>query len=676
MPVQQTRRKVNAPRKKWPTMFDPNTGLFTPEYEAYTREMSICYDLVNIAKEILNKPLRLRAGGPRDGIIRAATDGTNIFLPKMHPNRLVAIKHELSHIYFESDIPLRLQFVKGLIAKLEKQSKERLASMTREKLIEDLCFFINILDDVRVNSLWGLLYPGDGLKMEQWYFEKVGPEMAKRAEEDYPDGDIDHLFTYAILLCIHQDAKSTKWERFRTDIEDARDRVHYKSFDAMLVIVRGLVEKIAKEIAEKDDKEKQPPPKDQSPDPDASDENGDSEESTGGGASENDEGEEKEEPNLAQALAEMENAKRPGDDFDYDNAGFDHKKMPKQTKNPRKLEEQIQAVQKILDIDLSDTEEVEQELDDAEAEQLAKVQDLQQKMAHVIKKQMEDDDYDVKRKVKAELRFTDVRRADIVPVDMSPEEREAAQNWRRHFQKVMGAMRRRVSPVGYELVTPLYISQKINNQPLVCYRRPMTGRGFRLRVLVDLSGSMWGNKWDQVQRLYRVLEYALDFPFVDLDVMGFYSEEKGVVNIVRYQKGVKGLMSAKSKPGGITPLSHAIQVAGQDLIGKKHNCFLFVLSDGNPVYRLKNSVDKGRRAFVNKNMLVNWTTDAVRELQKHRVQTYCFMIGHAHGYDIPKEEELDRMFGHAFWQKVEEESLFRDSFGFIRDQFLRYLRSR
>jgi len=671
MPVQQTRRKVNAPRKKWPKMFDKDTGLFTPEYEAYTREMSICYDLVNIAKEVLDKPrLRLKAGGPRDGIIRAATDGTNIFLPKMHPNRLVAIKHELSHIYFESDIPLRLQFVKGLIAKLEKQSKERLASLTREKLIEDLCFFINILDDVRVNSLWGLLYPGDGLKMEQWYFEKVGPEMAKRAEEDYPGGDIDHLFTYAILLCIHQDAKSTKWERFRADIEEARDRVYYKSFEAMLVIVRDLVEKIAKEIAEKDDQEQQS--QDQPQDQDGTDQDEADDEPAGG----DDSGDEEDDQNLAQALAEMENAKRPGDDFDYDNAGFDHKSQPKQTKDPKKFEQQIQTVQRILDLDLSDVEEVEQELDDSEAAQLSKVQDLQQKMAQIIQKQMDDDDYDIRRKVKAELRFADVKRADIIPIDMSLEEREAAQNWRRHFQKVMGAMRRRVSPTGYELVTPLYISQKINNQPLVCYRRPMTGRGFRLRVLVDLSGSMWGTKWDQVQRLYRVLEYALDFPFVDLDVMGFYSGEKGVVNIVRYQKGVKGLTSAKSKPGGITPLSHAIQVAGQDLIGKKHDCFLFVLSDGNPVYRLKNSSDKGRRAFVSKNMLVNWTTGAVRDLRKHRVQTYCFMIGHAHGYDIPDKEELDRMFGRPFWQKVEEESLFRDSFGFIRDQFLRYLRSR
>lgn len=655
MPVQTVRRKPNAYRLKWPNMLEKGTGLFTPEYDAYTREMSICYDLVDIAKEILERPyLRLRAGGQRDGIIRASTDGKDIFLPKMHPNRLVATKHELAHIYFESDIALRLDFVKALVKRLEDRSKERLAAVTRDKLIDDLCFFINILDDVRVNSLWGLIYPGDGMKMEDWYQGKIGPEMLERAEEEFPDGDIEHLFTYAILLCIGQDPKSTRWERFRPEIEEARDRVHYQSFEALLVIVRELVEKIAEEIAEKDDQEPQaaPSPKD----------SGDKTK--------------KSEPNLAKALAEIENSKRPGDDFDHDNAGFDHRTVPDQEKDATKLETRLQTIQRILDIDVKDQEEVETALDQAEDDQLQKVQVLQKKMATVQQQRMDDDDGAASRRVKAELRFADVKRADIVPRDMTPEEKAAAQHWRRHFQKVMGAMRRRVSPMGYELVTPLYIHQKLNNQPLICYRRPQTGRGFRLKILIDLSGSMWGHKFEQVQRLYSVLQYALDFPFVHMDVMGFYSEEKGVVNIVRYEKGVKGLLSAKSKPGGITPLSHAIQVAGMDLVGCKHESFLFVLSDGEPVYRLKNSGDKGRQAFVNKNMLVNWTADAVRELQRHRVKTHCFMIGHGHGYDIPSKEELDRMFGRTFWGKVESETLFRDSFDFLRDQFLRFLRSR
>jgi hypothetical protein len=640
-------------------MFDKETGFFTPEYEAYTKEMSICYDLIDIAKEVLEKPsLRLVAGGPRDGILRAATDGTKVFLPKMHPNRLVATKHELAHIYFESDIAMRLAFVKALIRDLEKKSKTQLASVTRDKLIEDLCFLINIFDDVRVNSLWGLIYPGDGRDMTEWYEDKVGPEMLERAADEYPDGDIAHLFTYAILLCIKQDPKSTRWERFRGDIEEAIEKVHYKSFEAMLLIVRDLVEKLAKEIAEEDKQEKDDA---QTSSPDGSDDSSSSDESP---------------PDLAGALADVENSKRPGDDFDHDDAGFDHKKSPPQVKNPKKLQDQEDMIRRVLGVQLDDEDEVHKALDGAEDDQIQKVQAIQQKMADLQAKRMRDPDGELSRRVKADVRFTDVKRADIVPTDMTPEELAVAKNWRRHFMKVMGAMRRRVSPEGYELVTPLYIHQKLNNQPLVCYRRPQTGRGFRLKILVDLSGSMYGHKFQQVEKLYRVLQYALDFPFVHMDVMGFYSSEKGVVNIVRYEKGVKGLLSAKSKPGGITPLPHAIQVAGQDLIGCKHESYLFVLSDGHPVYRLKGSSGSGRRAFVHQKMLLNWTTDSVKELQRYRVKTYCFMIGRAHGYDIPSEEKLDRMFGRPYWERVGDETLFRDAFTFVKERFLQYLRTR
>ncbi len=236
-------------------------------------------------------------------------------------------------------------------------------------------------------------------------------------------------------------------------------------------------------------------------------------------------------------------------------------------------------------------------------------------------------------------------------------------------------MRKRVAPEGYELVPPLYIHQKLTGQPLICYRRPQTGRGFRLTVLIDLSGSMHGSKFRQAQKLYRVLQYALSFPFVQLDVMGFNSTEKGAVNIYRYPRNAEGLASSNAGPGGITPLSHAIQVAGQSMVGCKHQSYLFVLSDGMPVYRLANAKG-GRRSFVHTNMLMNWTADAVRDLQRSKVSTYCFMVGRSLGYDIPKGKDLDKMFGRPFWRHVSDGDMYEKSFEFIRGRFLQYLRTR
>jgi hypothetical protein len=629
--VRRKRRKVNAPRQTFPTMLDKETGLFTERYRKYMAEMSICYDLVDIAKEALDRPdLRLIAGGEGDGITKAATDGTSIYLPKMHPRRLIAIKHELAHIYFESDLSLRWTFVQTVIRGLADRSPEPLNSLTRDRLSEDLSFLVNILDDIRVNSLWGLLYPGDGIKMDEWYFQTVAPAMFKRAMEEYEGGDVDHLFTYAILLCLNQEPTSTRWGRFREDIEEARDNAYFKDFEALLIVVRSLVEKIADELARDQDT-----------------------------------------PPVAERVA---GGARPGGSFNYDNAGFNHTESGPQPSGAEELERQIEALRRIKEAGKGDTE---QAIAAGESRQLAKVEGLQRRMAEIQARMMFDESEETEtRRVKATVRTDRVKRGDVVPFDLSPKDRDTAVEWRRYFQKVLGATRRRVAPEGYELIPSLYISQRLNKQPLVCYRRPMTGRGFRLRLLVDLSGSMQGYKFDQAQRLYAVLQEALAFPFVDVDVLGFYSATKGVVNIVRYDRGVSGLLSARSRPGGITPLPHAIQVAGADLMAVKHESFLFVLSDGMPLYRLANSGTNGRRAYVDKKTLMNWTSDAVRELLERQVKTFCFMVGRGHGIDVPQPEAMDKMFGVRQWELLTEDEMFRKAFLFIRDRFLRFLRTR
>jgi hypothetical protein len=666
-------RKVNAPRLKWPKMFAED-GSFTEEYEKYTKDISVCYDLVDIARSILRRPeLRLKAGGPRDGIVGASTDGTTIYLPKMHPNRRVAMKHELSHIFFKSNIPLRLAFVQALIRKFTNDQ----AGLTYDgQVVSDLCLLINVFDDIRVNSLWGLVYPGDGRDMEEWYFGEIGPQMMKKAEQDYK-GDISHLFTYAILLCLGQDAKSTKWGKFRDQIVEAKNQVYFKSFKALLLIVRDLLEGILKEIAEEhsqkpvwggdsglglDDEDNLEP---------------DGDDLSGSSAIDDlakQRLKEEKKKDLASALASLGRDRAPGPDFANDNAGFDHKAPPK-SPSAKEAEDIQKDIAELLDIDLQDDDSVIAYVDQQEVQQIQQVQQLRKDMNNVLRKRSMDADGQLTKNVKAKVDLIDVKRSDIVPYDLTPEELIVAKKWKRYFQKVMGAMKRRVAPEGYEMVTSLYIHQKLTGQPLVCYKRPQRGRGFRLTILVDLSGSMHGYKFRQAQKLYRVLQYALAFPFVQLDVLGFNSTEKGAVNIYRYPRDAQGLGAANAGPGGITPLSHAIQVAGAGMANCKHQSHLFVLSDGMPVYRLANAKSSGRRSFVHTGMLMNWTADAVKELQRQQVSTYCFMIGSSPGYDIPSEEHLTKMFGRK-WSHVTSDNMYERSFEFIRTKFVQYLRSR
>ena len=638
------KQKSNTRRPIFPPMFKHETTEFTDAYSKFVSDMGVCYSLVDIAKSVLNRPdLSLVAGGQhsRPPILKAATDGTKIWLPKMHPNRRIATKHELAHIYFDSNVPLRLAFVRALLADIAKRSNTEFQPYVKNQLVEDLCFLINIFDDIRVNSLWGMLYPGDGVAMDNWYFGIIGPAMLKRAEEEYTDGDIDHLFTYAMLLVLGQEPKSTLWCRFRDDIIIAKEQVHGRSFKGLLLIVRVLLERLATAIAED-----APPP---------------SEAPAWGGPDPT-------EKNLTKAMSRLETrARRPSAAFSHDDAGFNH-----QDPSPVGDSPTVDDVEEILGTGL-DEDSVWDILDAEEVAQLQKVMELQKQMDSLAEKEGGGGDEALVRNIKADVQFIDVRKSDVLQRDLPAADVRTAEMWAGHFRKVMGAMKRRVGPVGYEIVMPLYIQQKLNNQPLVCYRRPQTGRGFRLVVLIDLSLSMQGYKFDQVERLFQVLQKSLDFPSVHMTALGFYSAEKGVVNIVRYERGVTGLFSAKSQPAGVTPLSHAIQVAGQTLAGCKHDSYLFVLSDGKPVFRLKRD---SPTAFVGENVLINWTADAVREMHAKRVRTYCFMVGRHHGVDIPSAAEMDKMFGQGFWRKLTEENLFRDSFAFVRTQFLKYLRTR
>ncbi len=96
----------NDKTQKWPTYLQG--GRITADYKEFSDDVAVCYDLVKIGSHIVGRPLLLIMGNPSQGVTRAATDGTNIWVPKMHPNRRVATKHELSHIYFGATSPCGL----------------------------------------------------------------------------------------------------------------------------------------------------------------------------------------------------------------------------------------------------------------------------------------------------------------------------------------------------------------------------------------------------------------------------------------------------------------------------------------------------------------------------------------------------------------------------------------
>lgn len=596
-----------------PRPHDKDGNQYRDEYVSYRRELSVCHDLVSIARGVLKRPdLRFIVGSERDNIKRAATDGTTIWMPAGHPMMRIATKHELSHIYFDSDLALRLVFVKDLLAEIEAEAKREFSQITREKLISDLCFLINILDDTRVNSCWGLMYPGDGAEMTDWYQGKIGPNLAQKALLYFANGDVDHLFTYMILLCLGQEAESAKWGRFRERIERACNEVVHQTFPALLRIVRELVLDIAREMAKTSE-------------------------------------------DLVEELTKAAATQQVTKHLDDPEAGFDHKQTPQSPKT-----ETFKKLQDLKEGEFDVYMQVE------EKKATEKAESLQAARSVAVSHHRDEAEF-IQQGAMAKINLVTIPKDQVVPYIRTPEDEAIIRKWRGLFYKILSSQENIADHVGYEFMPELYIYQKLSKQPLRCFKHDFTGKGFKAKVLIDMSGSM-GGTFSQVEQLTFVLQAATNFPFVDVELWGFNSLSSGYVNLYRYPKGSHGLRSPKSPVEGLTPLSVAIQSVGRTLRNRHDDNYLFIITDGFPAYRMEN-----REQPVTTKLLMNWTSDAVRELRRQRVKTYCFMIDNG---NVPGVEDMNRMFGTGYWRNIKEESLYHDAMDLISKRFVSYLRTR
>jgi hypothetical protein len=635
---------INAPRLSYPNYLRKDGKGIAEEYKRYVEELELCRGLVTIARTVLNRPdLELIFGGPKTKpkVIRPETDGTHIWIPQLHPRRVQCTKHELAHIYFMSDLELRHVFAKDMLNNIEQQSGRKLSAKVYETLIECISFIVNIFDDIRVNSLWGLLYPGDGEDFDNWYHDELGPRLKRKALKEFGD-DIPNLFTYIILISIGQEAESSTWGEFQDDILQAACDVHYKAFGASLFITRDLIRRIAERVL-KTLPDKPPPAWGNEPRSGGGDVNAVLQARTSVVG------------DLTRALEEMAKFGSP-EELNDDNAGFDYKSHPQDDPgNMRRAKAALKALEQ-GDNDLQNF------LNRQEKDGVAMVDGIRNAMAKLRRRR--DDDEHLGKGSHIVKNFIRVPRRDLRPIVLSQEELDEAAGWRAYFNRVMGLLSMETDIQGGEMQMDLYVQQRIMRQPLDCFTVEAAGRGFRLVLLVDMSQSMI-HRFQQVEKLSAVLQKALDFPFVYLDVVGFNSLDGKAVDVYLYPSKPEGLISPQSITGGLTPLPSALHVAGQRLASSQDDNHIFLISDGWPM-----QLDR-RGILVNKSALIDLTAEAVQLLRSKSINTWCFMIGG----DVP-HKYMSTMFGEERWREIHDHSLFQDSFDFILQRFLRFLRSR
>ncbi len=274
----------------------------------------------------------------------------------------------------------------------------------------------------------------------------------------------------------------------------------------------------------------------------------------------------------------------------------------------------------------------------------------------------------LRKALKADLKIVKVQRNRLRAADIQQEDLDAADKWRKQVIRVMGVLKNKVERRATG--SPSGIRSGADHRTAIPVLPGRGGwQGLRAGHLRGHEQLHEGQDLQGGRTPGGHPPKALDFPFVKLKVQGWSSKVEGGVILYDYPtcRGNEGLVSPESNAGGVTPLSHAIQLAGRTMLQSRNERHIFLISDGYPVYKLK-----GRNQYMKTEALREWTRDAVMELRQQRINVWCWMLGNS----VPDDASMDFMFGPRNWKKIDVDDIYRDGFDFLSQQFLSYLRTR
>jgi hypothetical protein len=613
---------------------------------------SAIYKLVDIFSGITGKPLWI-SDGPA-----AETDLRHITVPMDDPYAYVLTEHEISHILFKSDAQAKVFFVQQYTEEVVKIAADNHVEIHPELIEKALDMIIGIIEDHRVNSLWGVLYPGSYGRL-------------RRMTQDIYLGFIDmaHLNLLVYFGCLEAgvEARAPRYDRYRKYMEEALRKVELKSFAATLAMSKWLVMRLVDVIIE---------------------------EALGTGHR-------KDVKVRSQAVQQLSNEFR---------------------QIPDKLSEVAGDVQQPKDPSYRETEEAQKLADEVlrkPSDDLAsyasqsgsEMRKIIEKARQTLRQRMTKEDY-LRKNALARVVFRDVTSKDLDPalldwtsamdereklkrnirVTAKPyeeaqltnrlhliedflrnayEDTETTKRLKAVFHRVMGKKKIALYDDGVEVDVSAVIERRTTGMPVPCFRTQVSGRGFKAMILIDRSVSMEGSKTIQVERACKILAASLRFPFVDLTIWGFQSLEDGQVDIIRYDPSMTSFSTSLRDVGGGTPLHVATRLGFRHLQDGADSKHLFVLTDGFPQYALKD----GR--IVATSQLMRWTRQEIRRARRDGVNVTGILVGQEIGdqihYDL-NPGQMSFMFGpKRHWRFMAPAKIGRDLVRLVTGSFLTYL---
>jgi len=685
----------------------------------YVNEKGIVYKTVDTFAGITKRKLWVVNAA------KAATNGHEIRVPLSDPHAYRLTEHELSHILFRSDGKAKSMFIQKWTEKILETVKKQNLAVDKNMLAEVVGQIINVVEDHRVDKLWGMLYPGSYVLKKQMDCEYIEPLRAFAQES---------LLVYMSCLEAGIDPGEGPNDRFKPYIVEALRKVENRGFRATLVVSKWLVTMLVNEIIRESQGESPPAPQQEETiivvlggggasgqgtpgeggeqhgegssaagDQEQEGQNSDGQTnqggdpgdaaSVGGGGG----GAQPWEPpdvnatpeqrvSALQNLIDRLNSKghqRPLDD-DVEQPKFQDYKARKQTNDT--VEASVQA-------QVNNSDKLEKHLQKS-AEEMEKILE---EARTALRKPIDTDEW-IRKDAMARLVFKDVRKRDVpseIPcpncghrshvrdrctqcggtgvvrgtIPLLPEDQDAVRRLRGIFNRILGKKKTELTDTGSEINPQAYIEAKLTGTPVPCFIHQEMGRGFKALVLLDRSSSMQGGRTKQAERACRILNRALRYPFVELTVWGFQSLEDGQVDISRYDPDLEVFDAPHAHVGGVTPLHVAVRVGAKQLDRGNESKQLFVITDGMPVYARRDGKQFGDK------QLQFFVREDVRKARRRGINVTAALIMGGSYLQVPSTI-LAFMFGSAkSWRVVSEDRFGSDLVNLVTSSFINYLKT-
>jgi hypothetical protein len=608
----------------------------------------------------------------------------------------LGFEHEWQHIIFRSDIVARKVFCEQYAKMLVQQAPH----VDVTELEQFLSLFINLLDDIRVNSLWERIYYGSA--------QNIWRRWTRLTEECGEEANTNIFFSYVFSVAFGVDTDPNgPWEPLRDVLWWGTSSVRYRGFGNMLCIARATLDRCMGYLLSK-----VPPKPQQQP---AASESGDdaggadagaekAEASTEAGEGQDGAGEQQPSPTDGAGTAEGSSAGAQAGDPSGAEGGVTPEQKSEALKSLMENAEPLDEKEKHPDPEPGQAADAAAKaaiaralsMGDKELDQLAQsftdepdpdmadaIEKLQNGMASKSK------DSQLTGNARAKMLLIDVAPAGVrgSEVELNSEEKAAVSRLRSMFYRELGRRKAQRDTTGVSVDVQSLIQYRCDHQDPNVYEQQDNSKGFAYAVLSDMSGSM-SSAFQEVCHAVEALKLALKFPFVSGSTWGFRGGENssfaGEVWLYRYHKectGYTGWTMAQSAStgarwkvpvacGGLTPMNPAINVVVNHLRTREASGMakrLFLLTDGSPV----SNKTSGQR--MPDFLLRQFVAKEINAARRSGIQVYTIVVG---ANAIP-DDQCKMMFGpQQFWRKVGRDGVGNALTALVLQNFTRYIKLR